>query len=253
MRYVIEAGGPFTGPDNAENVGVYLTEYERGTKEPDITTVLQLATLGAVGSKVISPKDGEKIFHAVEGEPTKSPFPVPERLTSLVRFILGKHFNGFIDSYNGAFKGRLVEEGVKGIIGEEQRKLYNEYQWAVDHINSRSRLLPTHVTNRGFVLDAPDLQNGRVPRLRAPYKLESIGLYDKGAMSLTEEQRRFVLSKDMRYIGRYVPLGVSANYEPVVTSPPVPTVGVRKNGQYVPQVVMHDSGPQDWEYISSAQ
>jgi hypothetical protein len=68
-------------------------------------------------------------------------------------------------------------------------------------------------------------------------------------MSLTEEQRRFALLKDMKYIGRYVPLGVSADYEPIVTSSPVPTVGVRKNGQYVPQVVMHDSGPQDWEYI----
>jgi len=247
MRYVIEAGGPFPGPDERGEVGVYLTDHDRGPKEPDILTVLQLATFGAVASQVVHRKDGDKVHDMVEAAPHSFPFPVPKQMTPLVRYILGKRFYGFISSSSGALHGRLVDEGIRLKRGNELADWQQQYIWTYDYLGIRPRQLPTQVTNRGFALQLPDLE---YPTVDHSYdKLEGHSLYSASVRELQAAQV-LALPSRMRYIGRYVPLGVSDGHMPTVTGPPVFTAGIRERDQYVPQVIVHGAHSENWEYLA---
>jgi|GEM_PF-2136779 len=252
MRYVIEAGEPFSQQSGSEEIDLYLTDHNRDQHEPAITRLLQLATLGAMGSARVEPEDGIKIREALKTEATTSPFPVPKNITPLVRYLLSKRFRGFIASYGGAYLGQLVDEGIHGpLTAVKKSELYKEYLWTADYANDLSRPTPTHLTSAGLVLQAPDVRSLRDPHLEDPYEFEAAHLYSQNVLRFDthKEHWLYATTKDMMYVGQCVPLGINDEQAPVVAGPAVPTIGIRKDGHYVPKVIMHDPSPQEWEHL----
>ena len=85
MKFLIEAGGRFTGPRAGKPVGAYFDEFGRSSMERDITGVLRSAVLGAVGMSVIKPRDGQAIEDAIDARPTMQLERLAPEITGIVR------------------------------------------------------------------------------------------------------------------------------------------------------------------------
>ncbi len=245
MKYLIEAGGRFTGPKKGPAVGAYLEDHNLYVGERTATEMLYSATHGALGSSALETvaevEGGLQVLKAIEAAPPKRMFRVPETITPLVRTLLGERLGELLRSRNGALTPRIARDISRPGRGAFREELVAEYKWNEKYETNKFQYSPLHVSNRGFVQDETK-QNGT---------LKSQGIYETDIMlTLTREQRVFMLSNNFLQLGQFVPLRSSDEHEPIVTGNPVLTVGIKEWDEFVPQVVMHTPREQDWEEVS---